>query len=89
MNPDLISSQPNYQYVPFRKKTRYQSQTALKKLKVEHYLRVFNDSGMPSSMLEHISGFFQSLIRRNLSIGSLVQYYHGLKRFFCFSNLWV
>jgi integrase/recombinase XerD len=84
MNPDLISSQTNYQYVPFRKKTRYQSQIALKKLKVEYYLTVFNDSGMPSSMLEHISGFFQSLIRRNLSIGSLVQYFHGLKRFFLF-----
>jgi len=84
MNPELISPQTNYQYVPFRKKTRYQSQTALKKHKVEHYLRVFKDAGMPSSVLEHISDFFQSLIRRNLSIGSLVQYFHGLKRFFLF-----
>ena len=84
INPDLMSHQTNYEYVPFRKNTRYQNQTTFKKLKVEHYLRVFNDSGMPPSMIEHISDFFHCLVRRNLSIGSLVQYYHGLKRFFLF-----
>ncbi|MBC2703515.1 tyrosine-type recombinase/integrase [Desulfobacula sp.] len=35
-------------------------------------------------MLEYISKFFQSLVRRNLSMGSLVQYFHALKRFFLF-----
>ncbi|MCK5349286.1 MAG: site-specific integrase, partial [Desulfobacula sp.] len=84
MNPDLMSPQTNYQYVPFRENTRHQNQTAFKKFKVEHYLSVFDDSGMPPSMIEHISEFFQSIVRRNLSIGSLVQYFHGLKRFFLF-----
>ena len=84
MNPDLMSPQTNYHYVLFRENTRHQNQTAFKKFKVEHYLSVFDDSGMPPSMIEHISEFFQSIVRRNLSIGSLVQYFHGLKRFFLF-----
>ncbi|MDX2440459.1 MAG: tyrosine-type recombinase/integrase [Desulfobacterales bacterium] len=35
-------------------------------------------------MIEHISEFFRCLIRRNLSIGSIVQYFHSLNRFFIF-----
>ncbi len=84
MNPDLMSHQTNYEYVPFRENTRYQNQTPFKKLKVDHYLRILGDTGVPSPMLEHISEFFQSIVRRNLSMGSLVQYFHALKRFFLF-----
>lgn len=84
MSPDLMSRQTNYEYVPFRENTRYQNQTPFKKLKIDHYLRILDDSGMSSPMLEHISEFFQSLVRRNLSMGSLVQYFHALKRFFLF-----
>lgn len=84
MNPDLMSRQTNYEYVPFRENIRYQNQTAFKKSKVERYLRILEDSGVPSLLLEHISNFFQSLVRRNLSVGSLVQYFHALKRFFLF-----
>ena len=84
MNPDLMSHQTNYEYVPFRENTRYQNQTPFKKLKVDHYLRILDDTGVPSPMLEYISEFFQSLVRRNLSIGSLAQYFHGLNRFFLF-----
>ena len=84
MNPDLMSHQTNYEYVPFRENTRYQNQTPFKKLKVDHYLRILDDIGVPSPMLQHISEFFQSLVRRNLSMGSLVQYFHALKRFFLF-----
>ena len=84
MNPDLVSRQTNYEYGPFRENIRYQNQTTFKKLKIERYLRILDDSGVPSPLLEHISDFFQSLVRRNLSIGSLVQYFHALKRFFLF-----
>jgi integrase/recombinase XerD len=84
MNPDLMSHQTNYEYVPFQKNTRYQNHTTFKKLKVEHYLRVFDDSGMPPSMIENISDFFHCLVRRNLRISSLEQYFYGLKRFFLF-----
>jgi len=84
MNPDLTLHQTEYKSVSFREDTHYQYQTVFKKFKVEHYLKVFDASGMPSSMLEHISEFFQSIVRRNLSIGSLVQYFHALKRFFVF-----
>jgi hypothetical protein len=59
----------------------FQNQTTFKRLKVKHYLRILDDSGLPPQMLEHISEFFQSLVRRNLSMGSLVQYFHALKRF--------
>ncbi len=86
MNPDLMSPRTNYEYVPSREKSRYQNQTTLKRLKVEHYLRILDDSGVPSPMLENMSEFFQSLVRRNLSIGSLVQHFHALKRFFLFIN---
>ena len=84
MNPDLMSHQTNYEYVPFRKNTRYQNHTTFKKLKVDHYLRIFDGNGLQWPMIEHITEFFQSLVRRNLSIGSLVQYFHALKRFFLF-----
>ena len=84
MNPDLMSSRTNYESVPFREKSRYQNQTTLKRFKVEHYLRRLDDSGVPSPMLAYMSEFFQSLIRRNLSIGSLVQYFHAFNRFFLF-----
>ena len=84
MNPDLMFHQTGHEYVPFRKNSRYQDQTAFKKLKVEQYLQVFDASGMQPSMIEHISDFFHCLVRHNLSIGSLVQYYYGLKRFFLF-----
>ena len=84
MNPDLMFHQTEHEYVPFRKNSRYQDQTAFKKLKAEQYLKVFDASGMQPSMIEHISDFFHCLVRHNLSIGSLVQYYYGLKRFFLF-----
>jgi integrase/recombinase XerD len=84
MNPDLMSNQTNYEYIPFRENTRYQNQTPFKKLKVDHYLRILDETGVPSPMLEYISEFFKSLVRRNLSMGSLVQYFHALKRFFLF-----
>jgi len=84
MNPDLMSHQTNYEYIPFRENSRYQNQTPFKKLKVDHYLRILADTGIPLLMLEYISEFFQSLVRRNLSMGSLVQYFHALKRFFLF-----
>jgi len=84
MNPDLMFHQTEHKYVPFRNNSRYQDQTAFKKLKIEQYLKVFDASGMSPSMIKHISDFFHCLVRRNLSIGSLVQYYHGLKRFFLF-----
>jgi len=87
MNPDLTLHQTEYKSVPFRDNTRYQNQTTFKKLKVKHYLRILDDSGLPPQMLEHISKFFQSLVRRNLSSGSLVQYFHALKRFFVFYKL--
>ena len=84
MNPALMSHQTNYEYVPFRENTRYQNQTPFKKLKVDHYLRILDGNGLQWPMIEHISEFFQSLVRRNLSIGSLVQYFHALNRFFLF-----
>lgn len=87
MNPGLMSPRTDYEYVSFRENTRYQNQATFKKLKIEHYLRILDDSGVPSSMLEHISEFFQSLVRRNLSIGSLVQHFHAFKRFFLFIKL--
>ncbi|MBT6341239.1 MAG: tyrosine-type recombinase/integrase [Desulfobacula sp.] len=87
MNPDLMSPQTNYEYVPFRKNTRYQNQTAFKKLKVNYHLKLLDDSGMPLSMLEHISEFSHGLIRRNLSIGHILQQFHALKRFFMFFKL--
>jgi hypothetical protein len=87
MNPDLMSHQTNYEYIPFRENTRYQNQTPFKKLKVDHYLRILAGTGMSSPMLEYMSEFFQSLVRRNLSMGSLVQYFHALKRFFLFFKL--
>lgn len=86
MNPDLMSPRTNYEYVPFRENARYQNQTTFKKLKMEHYLKILDDSGLPSSMLVHISEFFKSLVRRNLSISSLVQHFHAFKRFFLFIN---
>ncbi len=84
MNPDLMSHQTNYEYVPFRENTRYQNQTTFKKLKVDHYLRILDGNGLQWPMIEHISEFFQSLVRHNLSISSLVQYFHALNRFFLF-----
>ena len=84
MNPGLKLHQTEYESVPFRDNTRNQNQTAFKKLKVKHYLKTLDDSGVPSPMLEHISDFFQSLLRRNRSVGFMVQCFHGLKRFFVF-----
>lgn len=84
MNPDLMSRQTTYGYVPFREDTRYQNQTAFKKLKVKYHLKLLEDSGMPLSMIEYISEFSHSLIRRNLSIGHILQHFHALKRFFLF-----
>lgn len=91
MNPDLNSSHTNHNYVPSRENIRYQDQTtaiirkkSLKNLKVEHYLRLLSGNGMQWAMIGHISEFFWSLVRRNLSIGSITQYFHGLNRFFLF-----
>ena len=52
INPDSMSHQTNYEYVPFRENTRYQNQTPFKKLKVDHYLRILDDTGVPSPMEE-------------------------------------
>jgi len=83
MNPGLKLHQTEYESVPFRDNTRNQNQTAFKKLKIKHYLKTLDDSGVPSTMLEHISDFFQSLLRRNLSVGSMVQCCHiGINPFF-------
>ena len=57
MNPDLMSHQTNYEYVPFRENTRYQNQTPFKKLKVDHYLRILDGNGLQWPMIEHISEF--------------------------------
>ncbi len=84
MNHDLMSRQTTYGYVPFREDTRYQNQTAFKKLKVKYHLKLLEDSGMPLSMLGQISEFSHDLIRRNLSIGHILQHFHALKRFFVF-----
>ena len=91
MNPDLNSPHTNHNYVPSWENSLYQDPTtatvrkkSLKNLKVEHYLRLLNGNGMQWPMIEHISEFFWSLVRRNLSIGSITQYFHGLNRFFLF-----
>jgi len=57
MNPDLMSHQTNYEYVPFRENTRYQNHTTFKKLKVDHYLRILDGNGLQWPMIEHISEF--------------------------------
>jgi hypothetical protein len=45
MNPDLTHPRTNYESVPSREKSRYQNQITLKRLKVEHYLRILDYSG--------------------------------------------
>ena len=91
MIPDLKSHQTNYKSVPYWESTDYQNQItstckkkSLKNLKTEHYLGLLVDSGMQWPLIEHISEFFRFLIRRNLSIGSITQYFHALNRFFIF-----
>lgn len=91
MNPDLNPSQTNYKYISFWENTLYQNQTtpafrnkSYINFKVAHYLKILDDNGMQWPLIEHISDFFRCLIRRNLSMGSMTQYFHGLKRFFLF-----
>ena len=48
MNPALMSRQTTYGYVPFRKNTRYQNQTAFKKLKVRYHLKLLEEIGRAS-----------------------------------------
>ncbi len=84
MNPELTLHQTEYKSVLFRENTRYQNQTTFKRLKVKYHLKLLEDSGMPLSMIELISEFSHGLIRRNLSIGHILQHFHALKRFFVF-----
>jgi len=91
MNPDLISIQKNRQYILYnenqhhfhQKKQSYQK-ASFKNPKIEHYLKVLDDSGIHRSVIEHMSVFFVYLTRRNRRIGTILMYYNAIKRLMLF-----
>lgn len=91
MNPDLISIQKNRQYILYNGNQHYPQQkkqnsqeTLFKNPKIEHYLRVLDDSGIHRSVIEHMSVFFLYLTRRNRHITTILQYYNAIKRLMLF-----
>ena len=91
MNPDLISIQKNRRYILYNENQHHyhqkkqSSQEALfKNPKIEHYLKVLDDSGIHRSVIEHMSVFFLYLTRRNRRITTIAQYYNAIKRLMLF-----
>lgn len=94
MNPDFISFKENFQNYSSLEDTRCHKQVTtdfkkplFKNLKIEHFLQILDGCEIQSFAIECISDFFRSQVRKNLRIGTIELYFHGIKRFLLFTKL--